>query len=92
MVLILTHDAHNRKSSAVDARERRRRLEAWGVADEVRVGLPDSFAVSLRRERPDIVALGYDQWLPDKETEKAVKELGIEVRVMPWFPGKEETL
>lgn len=92
LVLILTHDAHNRKPNAIASSERHRKLETWGIADQVLVGRPDSFVESLRRERPDIVALGYDQWLPDGDTEKAMKDMGIELRRLPWFPGKEEAL
>jgi glycerol-3-phosphate cytidylyltransferase-like family protein len=60
------------------------------VADEVIVGDPHGFAATLRRVTPDVLVLGYDQRLPDGETEAAVKALGIEVVVMPWFPGKED--
>lgn len=60
------------------------------MADEVIVGDPDGFAATLRRVTPDILVLGYDQRLPDPETEAAVKALGVEVVTMPWFPGKED--
>lgn len=90
LVVVLSNDAHNRKPNAVPAAERKRRLEALGVADEVRVGDADSFAESLRRVSPDVLVLGYDQKLPDPETEAAVRALGVRVVVMPWFPGKED--
>jgi len=90
LVLVLAHDAHNHKPNAVSARLRRSRLLALGAADRVTVGRPGSFAESLRRERPDILALGYDQRLPDAATEAAVRELGVRVVVLPWSPGKEE--
>jgi FAD synthetase len=88
--VVLSNDAHNRKPNALPSVERKRRLEALGVADEVVVGDPDGFAVTLRRVSPDILVLGYDQKLPDPETEAAVRALGVEVVVMPWFPGKED--
>lgn len=90
LVVVLANDAHNKKPNAVPAALRKRRLEALGIADEVLVGRPDSFAESLRRQRPDILALGYDQRLPDAETEEAVRELGIRVVTLPWEPGKED--
>ena len=89
LVVVLTNDAHNRKPTAVSASIRRRRLEALGAADRVLIGRPDSFAASLREVKPDILVLGYDQRLPDVDTEKAVRELGIRLVVMPWYPGKE---
>jgi FAD synthetase len=90
LVVVLAHDAHNKKPNAVPARQRLRRLSALGAADKVRVGASGSFAESLRRERPDILALGYDQRLPDAATEAAVRELGVRVVVLPWSPGKED--
>ena len=88
---MLSNDAHNKKPNAVKAAQRKKWVEALGIADRVVVGLPHSFAETLRRERPDILVLGYDQRLPDPETAATVKELGIEVVVMPWFPGKEDS-
>ena len=90
LVVVLSNDAHNKKPNAVPAAQRKRRLEELGVADAVVVGRPDSFAETLREQKPDVLVLGYDQRLPDPETEDAVKELGVSVVVMPWFPGKDD--
>lgn len=90
LVIILSHDAHNKKPNAVPALTRKKWLEELGVADEILIGAPDGFAPTLRRVHPDVLVLGYDQKLPDAETEVAVRELGVEVVVMPWFPGKED--
>jgi FAD synthetase len=90
LVVVLSNDAHNKKPNAVPSATRRKWLEELGIADEVIVGGPDGFAPTLRRVGPDVLVLGYDQKLPDPETEAAVRELGIEVVVMPWFPGKED--
>ena len=90
LVVVLAHDAHNHKPNAAPSRERLRRVRELGAADKVVVGAAGSFAESLRRERPDILALGYDQRLPDAASEAAVRELGVRVIVLPWSPGKEE--
>ena len=90
MVVVLSSDAHNRKPNAVPAKLRRERMQALNIADDVIIGDPDGFAGTLRRVTPDILVLGYDQRLPDAETEAAVRALGVEVVVMPWFPGKED--
>ena len=87
---MLSNDAHNRKPNAVPAATRKRWIEELGVADKVVIGDAGSFADTLKREKPDILVLGYDQRLPDPETEAAVKKMGVTVIVMPWFPGKED--
>lgn len=90
LVVVLSNDAHNKKPNAVPSARRKEWVEALGVADRVVIGDADGFAATLRREKPDILVLGYDQKLPDAETEAAVRALGIDVIVMPWFPGKED--
>jgi len=90
LVVVLSNDEHNRKPNAVPAAQRKKWVEALGIADRIVIGDADGFAQTMRRVNPDILVLGYDQKLPDPETEKAVLEMGVEVIVMPWFPGKED--
>lgn len=87
---MLSNDAHNRKPNAVPAARRKKWIEELGVADRVVIGDAEGFADTVRREKPDVLVLGYDQRLPDPETEAVVKDMGVEVIVMPWFPGKED--
>jgi FAD synthetase len=90
LVIVLAHDEHNHKPNAVPAKTRLRLLREAGLADEVRIGARDGFAESLRQARPDILALGYDQRVPDRKTQAVIDEMGIRVIVLPWSPGKEE--
>ena len=90
LVVVLSNDAHNKKPNAVPAAVRQQTLRALNIADDVIIGDPAGFAATLHRVTPDILVLGYDQRLPDAETEAAVLALGVEVVVMPWFPGKED--
>lgn len=92
LIVVLSNDAHNHKPNAVPARLRLRWMRGLGIAERVVVGKPDSFAQTLRRERPDVLALGWDQKLPDEATERVVRELKIRVVTLPKFPGKEETV
>ena len=91
LIVVLSHDAHNRKANAVPSARRRRQIEALGIADRVFVGQPDSFAASPRAVKPYIPVLGYDLRPPDGETAQAVRELGVRLVVMPWYPGKERS-
>lgn len=90
LVVVLANDAHNTKPTAVPAAERVKALEALGLADRVVVGRADGFARTLREECPQILVLGYDQSLPDEETAKAAREMGVEIVRLPWLPGREE--
>ena len=92
LVVVLSNDRHNLKPYAVPSTLRRRRLQSLNVADRILVGAPCGFADSLRRVRPQVIALGYDQRLPDAETKDAVRKLRIKTVRLPWFPGKARTL
>ena len=92
LVVVLANDFHNKKPYAVPAKTRLGWMRLLGVADSVVVGKPHSFALTLRQERPDILVLGYDQRLPDAETERAVAEMNIEVVWLPWVSGKDEVV
>ncbi len=92
LVVVLSSDSHNKKPTAVPAQIRLKWLKDLEIADSIRVGEENSFAKSLLEEKPDILALGYDQKLPDEETERLVKTLGIQVVRLPWFEGKEEAI
>lgn len=92
LVVVLSSDAHNKKPYAVPAATRLGWIQNLAIADKALVGKDDSFSKSLIEEKPDILALGYDQKIPDAETEKVILELGIQVARLPWFEGKEEII
>jgi FAD synthetase len=91
LVVVISNDAHNKKPNALPAIQRKQNLENKGIADKVVIGDADGFAATLRRLNPDILVLGYDQRIPDQETESELKKMGVDVVVMPWFPGKEDS-
>ncbi len=92
LIVILSSDTHNKKPYAVPAAIRLKWIKDLKIADSVRIGKENSFAKSLLEEKPDILVLGYDQKIPDEETETLIKNLGIKVIRLPWFEGKEETV
>ena len=81
LVIVLANDKNNKKPYAVPATERKRNLEKLNIADKIIIGDPTNFLKVVNEERPDIIALGYDQKLPSKEIEK----LGIEIKRIEKF-------
>lgn len=79
LVVVLAHDRHNAKKNAAPAETRKKNLEKLGIADEVVVGSPTSFAGVVKRFKPHIIALGYDQNFPDNETEETARKMKIRV-------------
>jgi len=79
LVVVLAHDAHNDKPNAVKSGIRKKNLEKLGIADKVIIGHPDSFVKTVYEEKPSIIALGYDQEMPDDVTEEVLRKLKIKV-------------
>lgn len=61
-----------------DQTERRRLIGAIGLVDRVFVGSAKNFIASVRRAKPDLVVLGYDQ---AGDWEERLRAAGIDARV-----------
>ena len=59
------------------AEARKRILESLDMVDKAVIGDEKDFMKVVRKERPDIIALGYDQELGDLETQ--IEKLGIKI-------------
>lgn len=78
LIVVLTNDKNNKKPYAVLAKERKKRLTALKIADKIVIGHANDFSRIVKREKPQIIALGYDQKLPKgiKIKTKRIKKYG----------------
>lgn len=84
LVVVLASDktVHENKGPLVKKiGERKRNLEKLGIADKVIAGKHRGHYNVITDEKPDIIALGYDQDL-DKDFEKWINECGFECKVV----------
>ena len=65
LIVVLANDKNNKKPYAVPAKERKKLLESLSIADKVLIGNLKDKAKIVKRLKPDIIALGYDQKLPE---------------------------
>jgi FAD synthetase len=67
--------------------ERRRLVGALRAVDEAFVGVPNDFIRSVRRVRPDLIVLGYDQ---GANWEGLLRAAGIRARIVrcPPYRGR----
>ena len=79
LVVVLAHDAHNRRPYAVPAVKRKNIVEALKIADKVVVGDSKKFSKVLIKFHPDVIVLGYDQRFPDNESRLLAKTMKIKV-------------
>ncbi|MFH0948925.1 MAG: adenylyltransferase/cytidyltransferase family protein [Candidatus Aenigmatarchaeota archaeon] len=74
LVVVLAHDRHNKKSNAIPAIQRKKNLEKLGIADKIVIGNNEDYSKVVKRFKPDIIILGYDQSLPSiKTTAKIIR-------------------
>lgn len=78
LVVVLAHDKHNKKPYALPAKQRKKNLEKLKIANKVIVGSPVSFVSTVKKVKPDVIVLGYDQSLP-KGVEQYVRKHKIAI-------------
>lgn len=69
-----------------DENIRLKNLEAMGIAQKVRLGCLDDHYRAIAEEKPNIVALGYDQKVFVDNLEKAIDPHTQIVRLAPFQP------
>jgi len=61
---------------------RKRNIEKLGIADKVVIGDEVDFMKVVRKEKPNVIVLGYDQKINEKELRKMLTKNGIDCRVI----------
>jgi len=64
------------------AEARKKVLEGLRIVDKAVIGDEKDFFKVVRKEKPDIIALGYDQRMDEKKLGSKLKNLGLECKVV----------
>jgi len=64
LIVVLTHDKNNKKLYNSSAKERKKLLESLSIADKILIGDIKDKTKIVKKVKPNIIALGYDQKLP----------------------------
>ncbi len=80
LIVVIAHDSHNlKKEERKQMEQRKRQIEDLGIADMVLIGDPEDFFKVVVKEKPQVIALGWDQKLPFPESKlKGIKVVNIE--------------
>ena len=73
LIVVLTNDKNNKKPYAIKATKRKKNLEKLKIADKIVIGHANDYSKIVKREKPQIIALGYDQKLPKGIKVKTVR-------------------
>ncbi len=71
-----------KKYPILDQRTRKKNLEATGIADKVVIGDEIDFMKVVRREKPNVIVLGHDQKMSEKELGVMLTREGIDCEVV----------
>jgi len=84
LIVVIANDktaARTKKYKIAPQEERRRNVEKLRIADKVVIGDERDFLKVVREERPDIIALGYDQRTDEKRLADLMREEGIKCEI-----------
>ena len=65
LIVVLANDKNNKKPYALPAKERKRLLRSLNIADKILIGYFEDKIKIVKKVKPNIIALGYDQELPE---------------------------
>jgi cytidyltransferase-like protein len=71
-----------KKYPVLDEKARKENLEKLGIADKVVIGDEADFMKVVREEKPDVIVLGHDQKMSEKELGKMLTKEGIDCEVI----------
>ncbi len=78
LVVVLANDVHNKRPYSLPAAKRKKLLAATKIPDRIVVGDPKDYFKVVKRFKPDVIVLGYDQKLPPRTAEK-IRDMKIRV-------------
>ncbi|MCH7902869.1 FAD synthase [archaeon] len=70
------------KKPVNDEEHRKELVEALKIVDEAFVGFEDDMIKSVEKVKPDIVALGYDQYGSEESLKKTFDERNIKAKIV----------
>ena len=71
-----------KKYTVLDENDRKKNIEKLKLADKVVVGHETDFMETVRTEMPDVIVLGYDQKISEKELSKQLSNENIDCKIV----------
>lgn len=93
LVIVIARDKtkeDQKKKTIFSEQERRDLLEQLRIVDEVVLGYPDNHFRIILEKRPDVICLGYDHPITEKELQKRITVLGLSAKIVRAKPFHTE--
>ncbi|MFA6329616.1 MAG: adenylyltransferase/cytidyltransferase family protein [Candidatus Micrarchaeia archaeon] len=82
LVVVVSRDSNAKmikgKKPYFSQKERLTLVSAIGIVDKAVLGDAKDFFAAIRREKPDAIVLGYDQWAKEVKIKAALHRAGLE--------------
>ncbi len=97
LVVVVARDSNVRRFKGRDPilpeEERLFVVSSLKPVDRAILGDPNDPINSVLREKPDVIALGYDQWPDEGELERRLREAGLRASIvrLPKFPCEHDS-
>jgi len=87
LIVIVARDANSErikgKKTVNDEKSRLKRVRELGIADEVVLGFPGDFVIDrIVSLKPDVIALGFDQWVREDWLSRELEDRGMKVKIV----------
>ncbi|MBD3244493.1 MAG: DUF120 domain-containing protein [Candidatus Moranbacteria bacterium] len=85
LFVIVAHDKNNNKLNKISAQKRLSQLENLKMIKNLKIGSQDDFSKLVKKIKPQVICLGYDQELPSKVL-SIIKKDKIKIKRMKKLP------
>ncbi|MCX6814050.1 MAG: FAD synthase [Candidatus Aenigmarchaeota archaeon] len=85
LVVVVANDktvAREKKFLVMPAAARKKIIEKMRMVDKAVIGDEKDFMKVVRKERPDIIALGYDQKIDEEMLTRQTEKIGLKCRIV----------
>lgn len=71
--------------------ERLELINELAIVDKAVAGVEEDFYREIKKFKPDVICLGYDQWAEEAEVERELAKVGLkDIKVIRLAPYKQE--
>lgn len=83
------------KKPLFSQKDRLRLVASFSIVDKAILGVERDFYLAIKKEAPDIICLGYDQWASEDDVRLELKKVGLQktkvIRLKPYMESKAKS-
>lgn len=76
-------------------KDRLKLIESLRIVDRAILGVEKDFYSAIKKEAPDVICLGYDQWASENDVRKGLDQIGLKrtkiIRLKPFLQNSAKS-